>query len=111
MKKTCKDCEQRDGCVALCADIESEIAKDHISKNKMESIPPHGWMIDKWNDEGVAWDWQAEKIGPKKLKWLIIELHKQGRNEYKIAYQLPCSQQYINRIIREFLASQVFGGE
>jgi len=77
----------------------------------MESIPPHGWMIDKWNDEGVAWDWQAERIGPKKLKWLIIELHLQGRNECQIAYHLICSQPYIHRIIQEFLASQVFDGE
>ena len=99
MKKTCKDCEQRDGCTELCADVESKVAQDHISKNKMESIPPHGWMIDKWNDEGVAWDWQAEKVGPKKLKWLIVELHKQGRTPSEISYHLTCHVSYIYRII------------
>ena len=102
MKKTCKDCEQRDGCVALCADIESEIAKDHISKNKMESIPPHGWMIDKWNDEGVAWDWQPEKVGPKKLIWLILELHKEGKSLREIAYHLSCHFTYIGYVIRKY---------
>ena len=109
MKKTCKDCEQRDGCVALCADVESDVNQDYVSPSKQ--IPLVGSAIDYFNDEDIAWDWQPDKIGPKKLKWLIIELHLQSKNEYQIAYQLPCSQQYINRIIREFLASQVFDGE
>ena len=102
MKKTCKDCEQRDGCVALCADMDSDVAQDHISKNKMESIPPHGWMIDKWNDEGVAWDWQPEKVGPKKLIWLILELHKEGKSLREIAYHLSCHFTYIGYVIRKY---------
>ena len=111
MKKTCKGCKERDGCVTLCADIESDVVQDHISKNKMESIPPHGWMIDEWNDEGVVWDWQPDKIGPKKLKWLIIELHKLGKKSPEISYHLSCRGRYIRRIIEEFLASQVLDGE
>ena len=109
MKKTCKDCEQRDGCVALCADIESDVNQDYVSPSKQ--IPLVGNAIYYFSDEDIAWDWQPDKIGPKKLKWLIIELHKQGKNECQITYHLSCSQPYVHRVIRKFLASQVFDGE
>ena len=109
MKKTCKDCNDRDGCVALCADIESDVNQDYVPQSKQ--IPLVGNAIYYFSDEDIAWDWQPDKIGPKKLKWLIIELHKQGKKSPEISYHLSCRGRYIRRIIEEFLASQVFDAE
>ena len=97
MKKTCKDCEQRDGCVALCADVESDVNNDYVPQSKQ--IPLVGNAIYYFSDEDIAWDWQPDKIGPKKLKWLIIELHKQGRTPSEISYHLTCHVSYIYRTI------------
>jgi len=97
MKKTCKDCEQRDGCVALCADMESDVNNDYVPQSKQ--IPLVGNAIYYFSDEDIAWDWQPDKIGPKKLKWLIIELHKQGRTPSEISYHLTCHVSYIYRTI------------
>jgi len=97
MKKTCKDCEQRDGCVALCADVESDVNQDYVSPSKQ--IPLVGNAIYYFNDEDIAWDWQPDKIPAKKLKWLIVELHKQGKTPSEISYHLTCHVSYIYRTI------------
>ena len=98
----CQDCSKKPTCTELCSEAEEYVSQDHI--------PIHKQAVTIGNDieditdepENLISNYQKDSYSSPELKRLIIELYCDGKTESEIAYHLPCSQQYINRVTTKF---------
>jgi len=58
------------------------------------------------NEDEVYWG-SIKFNTSTRLKIVIIQLHKDGMNLGEIGYHLPCSRQYIHKVIKEFKCTNV----
>ena len=98
----CQDCSKKPICTELCPEAENFVSQDHVSQ--YEYLPDRADYIESVTDEpeNLISGYQKDSYSPPELKRLIIELYCDGKNEYEIAYHLPCSQPYIHKIITKF---------
>ena len=75
------------------------INQDHVNKKRLE-VYLDQQIIDKGNYD--AFPDPIRVKSPSHLKDLIIQLHLDGKNNLEIAYHLPCSIQYIRRVLLEY---------
>lgn len=97
MKDYCKKCKKRDKCTELCATCLEYVNQDQVDLN-----PIVYYMRDLHNIEEKQ-EWGNIRIdNSDKLIAIIIFLYKEGKSTREIAYHLPCSQQYISKIIKKY---------
>lgn len=75
---------------------EKYINQDHISQG--EVCLPHFENITR--EDEIFWG-SIKFDTPARLKAIIIALHSDGMQAKEINYHLPCSLQYIHRILHE----------
>lgn len=92
----CLNCEKYSTCTRLCEEVENDL-KRYFSFQK-EYIPQFNSLDYETHSEAV--DLPELRIrNPKHLKFLIIELYKEGKSFREIAYHLPCTFQYAQQVI------------
>lgn len=92
----CQECYKKNGCRSLCPGAEKWADQDCV---KQAEHVPNKVLPDL--DYGSCFGWKDfSKSSPKGLKWIILQLHKEGKSTREIAYHLPCSQPYIVKVIQ-----------
>ena len=92
----CQECKKRDRCVALCDEAEEWVDQDYVAQ---QEFIPDGEIPDL--DHDSCFDGRdLSDLSPNELKGMILLLHGDGMSTREIAYHLPCSQQYIAKIVR-----------
>ena len=95
MRTVCQDCSKRSKCTELCKEFENYVNQDHVAQ---QELIPSIELLDL--DYDSCFDGEdLSKLPPSALKRLILALHKDGMSDHEIAYHLPCSRQYISKII------------
>ena len=91
MKKTCRTCEDREVCTALCADVEAEVNQDHVS---LKELP----VLIEDIEHGKV-DWPENKGGlticMSKSEAKTSKLLEKGFSPHEIAYLLDISIQTV----------------
>ena len=87
-------CEDRDGCVELCADMELEVNQDHVS---LKELP----VLIEDVEHGKV-DWPENKGGfticMSKTEVKISKLFKKGFSPHEISYLLDITIQHVYNI-------------
>ena len=105
--RICLECEKRETCTELCRDMKKELKNVEVYQRETQHIvipddkDPH-------DDDKIVRKMVKQKEGfyrdivtgdaIQNIE-LIYYLNKQGKKPSEIAYHLPCSVQYIRRVI------------
>jgi len=101
----CQECSKKETCQELCPEAEIYVSQDHIPKTRRGNLHPSDSFIESVTDkDDTVWDYQKERYTHHGLKYLIIELHLEGKSTREIAYHLPCTQQYVQEVTSKFKA-------
>ena len=91
----CSDCDKRDSCVELCDDMRQELKKVTHKQRESQVAEDFEDFVSKdafYRDVLV----KGSLITIKNIYYL----HRQGKSQSEIAYHLPCSRQYISRVVK-----------
>ncbi len=98
----CQDCSKKPTCTELCPEAENFVNQDYISREKQITLLPDMDIFEAPEFDNGIWSYQGKKYTSESLKYLIIQLHLDGKSQSEIGYHLPCIQQYISATIRKF---------
>ena len=98
MKNMCSNCDKKDNCVELCKEAEKYVNQDYIGQDEYISS---GILPDIAEEDNV-WIYTKDKYTAAGLKYLIIQLYKDGMSSYEMAYHLPCSSRYVREVIEKY---------
>ena len=102
----CEKCTKKATCGELCQEAEDFVGQDHGAQKEIITKQP---LPDLAYD--TAFDpMDLDKISSGRMKKLILQLHSDGLTGAEITYQLPCSRQYISKIILKNNRAGVSGG-
>jgi len=101
MKGMCNDCNKISTCKQLCKKAEKFANQDYVSANEGLAITP----IENFNSHDVFGNDKNINIdldNSAVLKVAIIKLYLDGKSTRKIAELVPCTFQYIAKIIQKY---------
>ena len=88
MRTSCLDCPKRSECTEPCEWLKAKLKEVTVPQRKQDIPFDEECMLP------VEWP----ETEPE-LKTLIIQMHLDGYSSLEIAYHLPCSGQYIRKVV------------
>ena len=100
--ETCEKCEKRKRCVALCSKVDAYASQDHVpmyefihsSGNETEEVE---------HEEGFNCGYDTFYTATMtRIKYIVIMLHRDGKDLDTINYHVPISEQEVRKIIKKY---------
>lgn len=89
----CSVCEKRNTCQELCEEAEVYVGQDYVPQKE---ITISNDFLDSKEQLNMP---ECNIPTSHKLVQKILELHRDGMSQKQITYHLPCSKQYVSRVL------------
>ena len=95
--RPCTECPKYASCTSLCPEAEAYVNQDYVPQH--EKYQNGREAIKYWPMREID-DKPRTREQSRKLKVLIIQMHRDGKTATEISQLLPISQSYASRVIR-----------
>lgn len=99
----CAKCEKRDTCKRLCEKAEKYVNQDWYDFGTLDYVnirDAENMNISEY--EIGPWDFNRDDYTSDGLKYIILKMLDDGLTQAEIAYHVPCTLPYINKISKKY---------
>ena len=98
--KPCPECERFSVCEKICEKVEKYLKSSvEVSIKEIRCGDGDQFNNEREYFESVEFGEKRSKEDSRRLKKYIIRLFLDGKNYHEIAHHLPCSVQYIHKVV------------